>query len=73
MMDTKEEFRPYKGQQMNQHKDIIVPTKYLWFTNGILRRIACFRPKNTKPSARLARTHSFILLFFEFPARRYRH
>ena len=56
---------------MNQHKDIIVPTKYLWFANGILRRIACFRPKNTKHSARLARTHSFILLFFlEFPARR---
>ena len=48
---------------MNQHKDIIVLTKYLWFANGILRRIACFRPKNTKPLARLARTHSFILFF----------
>ena len=42
-------------------KDIIVPTKYLWFTNRIWRRIACFRPKTTKLSARLAQTHSSFL------------
>ena len=48
------EFRPYA----NKLKLIIVPTKYLWFTNRIWRRIACFRPKTTKLSARLAQTHS---------------
>ena len=47
-------------------KDIIVPTKYLWFTNRIWRRIACFRPKTTKLSARLAQLINASSSFFFF-------
>ena len=45
-------------------KDIIVPTKYLWFTNRIWRRIACFRPKTTKLSACLAQLKVNAFFFF---------
>ena len=45
-------------------KDIIVPPKYLWFTNRIWRRIAWFRPKTTKLSARLAQLINAFFFFF---------